>query len=132
MNDHRERFSVAAMCRVLKVSRSGYDEWASRAPCEHIQEDEALKAFIKKHFDDQRGRAGTRTLKRLLKRIDELDVSRRRIGQLMQALGLECITPKKFKATTNSNHGLPVAANQLNRQFEVATPDQVYVGDITY
>jgi len=39
---------------------------------------------------------------------------------------------KKFKATTDSKHDFPVAPNLLNRQFEVSTPDQVYVGDITY
>ena len=39
---------------------------------------------------------------------------------------------KKFKATTNSKHNLPVAPNLLNRQFEVNEPDRVYVSDITY
>jgi len=39
---------------------------------------------------------------------------------------------KKYKVTTGSNHRLPVFENQLNRQFDVAKPDQVYVCDITY
>lgn len=34
--------------------------------------------------------------------------------------------------TTDSNHPLPVFENQLNRQFTVARPDQVYVCDITH
>ncbi len=123
---------MATLCRLLEVSRSGYYDWVARAPSQKAQEDEALKASIKKHFDDQRGRAGMRTIKRQLHRVEEVDVSRRRIGRLMQELGLRCITRKKFKATTNSRHNLPVADNLLNRQFEVATPNQAYVGDITY
>lgn len=120
------------MCRLLKVSRSGYYDWVGREPGQRVTEDEALKALIKKHFENQRGRAGTRTVKRLLKRVDGLEISRRRIGRLMRALGLRCSTRKKFKATTNSHHTLPVAANRLARQFDVGAPDRVYVGDISY
>ena len=36
------------------------------------------------------------------------------------------------KATTNSKHDLPIAENRLKREFTVAKPNQVYVGDITY
>ncbi len=34
--------------------------------------------------------------------------------------------------TTNSDHKQPVFENKLNRQFDVADPNQVYIGDITY
>ena len=39
---------------------------------------------------------------------------------------------KKYKVTTDNNHQQPVFENKLNRQFDVAAPNQVYVGDITY
>jgi putative transposase len=39
---------------------------------------------------------------------------------------------RKYKVTTNSDHKQPVFENKLNRQFDVAAPNQVYVGDITY
>src|SRR5690606_22512841 len=39
---------------------------------------------------------------------------------------------KKYKVTTNSHHKQPIFANRLNRQFDVAAPNQIYVGDITY
>lgn len=41
-------------------------------------------------------------------------------------------TVKKWKATTNSAHKLPVAANTLDRQFAVRQPDRVWAGDISY
>jgi len=39
---------------------------------------------------------------------------------------------RRFKATTNSKHNLPVAPNLLNRDFSPAEPNHVYAGDITY
>ena len=59
-------------------------------------------------------------------------ISRARIGRLMRQQGLCCKTRRRFRATTNSNHTLPVAPNHLDRPFQVAEPDRVYVGDITY
>jgi putative transposase len=50
----------------------------------------------------------------------------------MREAGLACKAQRKFKATTNSKHNLPVALNHLDRQFSVDVPDQVYAGDITY
>ncbi|QFY43044.1 IS3 family transposase [Candidatus Methylospira mobilis] len=50
----------------------------------------------------------------------------------MRQADLRCKTRRRFKATTNSRHNLPVAANLLDRQFSVQRPNQAYVGDITY
>lgn len=55
-----------------------------------------------------------------------------RAGTLMKLAGVAAKQKKKFKATTDSKHNLPVAPNLLNRQFKVEAPDQVYVSDITY
>jgi len=61
-----------------------------------------------------------------------LTVSRRRIGRLMEAEDLKVKTKRKFKATTYSNHDGPITSNHLQRQFDVEQPDTHYVGDITY
>ena len=50
----------------------------------------------------------------------------------MRLAGLACKTKRKFKATTDSKHSLPIAPNLLDRQFSAEQPDQKYVGDITY
>ena len=57
---------------------------------------------------------------------------RTRAGTLMKLAGVAAKQKKKFKATTDSKHNLPIAPNLLNRQFEVQEPDKVYVSDITY
>ena len=55
-----------------------------------------------------------------------------RIKRIRRKLGLRCRQKRKFKATTDSNHRLPVAGNMLNQQFRVYKPDTVWVSDITY
>ena len=50
----------------------------------------------------------------------------------MRNAGIRAKTVKKYKATTNSNHSLPIAENQLNREFTTDKPNQKWVSDITY
>lgn len=57
---------------------------------------------------------------------------RDRIARLRHALNLRCKQRRKFKATTNSSHDLPVVPNLLEQHFAPVRPDQVWVTDITY
>jgi transposase InsO family protein len=50
----------------------------------------------------------------------------------MKANGIRSKVVKKYKATTYSNHNLPVAENILNRNFTAEKPNQKWVSDITY
>ena len=50
----------------------------------------------------------------------------------MKACGLQARGKRKFKATTNSAHQLPVAPNLIERDFTPALPNQVWTTDITY
>jgi putative transposase len=128
---HQAVFSVSRMCRVFEVSRSGFYEWLSRPESARQQSDQRLSEDIKRAFEDSRENYGTRRIQQAL-RDQGQSVSRARIGRLMRQQGLRCKTRRRFRATTNSNHNLPVAPNRLDRQFQVAEPDRVYVGDITY
>ena len=119
------------MCRVMSVSRSGYYEWLSRPISNRDKDDQALKVSIAVIHAENYQNTGTRRIKSDLADQGKT-VSRRRIGRLMKEEGLVCKTRKKFKATTNSNHGKPVAENILAREFHRDQPNQAYVGDITY
>ena len=55
-----------------------------------------------------------------------------RIKRIRKKLGIRCKQKRKFKATTDSKHTLPVAENILGQQFTVAAPNKVWVSDITY
>lgn len=48
------------------------------------------------------------------------------------ARGIKARARRKYKATTDSNHGLPVAPNLLDRRFTVETPNRVWTSDIIY
>ncbi|MDD1605731.1 MAG: IS3 family transposase [Methylococcaceae bacterium] len=73
-----------------------------------------IKTVITKAFTQNRAVYGTRRLKNVLKKQGH-SVSRRRIGRIMQEAGLACKTKRRFRATTNSKHNLPIAPNQLAR-----------------
>jgi transposase InsO family protein len=115
----------------MRVSRSAYYAWLQRPQTAVEKNDAELTGMIKALFTKSRATYGTRRLKKALIGWDRT-VSRRRIGRLMREADLACKTKRKFKATTNSKHDLPIAPNQLDRQFTVNQPNQVYAGDITY
>jgi putative transposase len=131
IKQHESEFSVKSMCRFMSLSRSAYYAWLERPQTAIEKDDAELVEVIKTLFKKSRKNYGTRRLKEALINRD-WQVSRRRIGRLMDVAGLVCKTKRKFKATTNSKHNLPIAPNHLDRQFTVAQPNQTYVGDITY
>jgi transposase InsO family protein len=86
---------------------------------------------IKRVFEASRGTYGSpRVHAELLELGHELDV--KRVARIMAEMGLVARRKPKFRKTTDSNHDLPVAANVLDREFEVTEPDRVWVADITY
>ena len=126
MKAHETEFTVRLMCRVLSVSPSGYYDWRKRAASNRALARAALDAQVKAEFEIRKGRAGAPRLSRHLRR------SRRQVAQSLRRQGLRAKAARKYKATTNSNHTLPVAENLLQQDFTAQRPNQVWVGDITY
>ncbi len=124
-------YPLRLLCRVLRVSRSGYYAWRVRKPCDRALEDERLRPKVVEAFKTGRGTYGSpRVLGEL---IDQgFDVGRRRIARLMRELGLRGLSPRKFRATTDSDHEHPIAQNVLDRNFEAQRPNEKWVTDITY
>jgi len=60
------------------------------------------------------------------------DIGRYRIRRLMRKLDLKAKEPRRYKVTTDSNHKYPIAPNLLDRQFQVDSPNKVWITDITY
>lgn len=120
---------IKQMCRVLEVSRSGYyasRQRASRAPVVCAESIHAKTAF-----DASGGTYGSRRLSAALQ-AQGLEIGRHRCRTLMKVNGLRPKWRRKFVHTTDSRHGLPVAANVLNRQFTPAKPNLAWVSDVTY
>lgn len=119
------------MCRVLKVSASGYYVWRKRPESKQACERRRLDVLITSEFNTRKKREGSVKITEALRQKGE-SVHRTRIAQRMHEMGLRSKVRKKYRPTTDSNHKEPVADNILNRQFTVAQPNQVWVSDITY
>jgi putative transposase len=124
-------FTVAALCRVLGVSRSGYYAWRQAPESPRAAENRRLDADIQRRFDEHRGRYGAPRITLDLQ-AEGWRVSRRRVAKRMRAMGLRARAARRFKATTHSKHRLPVAPNRLQQDFTAAGPNQKWVADITY
>jgi transposase InsO family protein len=128
---YHETFTVTRMCNLMDVSQSAYYDWLKRPESAHSLEDRRLGEKVKESHGKSRGIYGARRIHKDLVEDDE-SISRTRVSRLMRQQCLESKVKRKFKATTNSNHGYPVAPNLLDREFMVEQPDTVYAGDITY
>ena len=87
--------------------------------------------MIKDIFIENRNVYGCR---RIAKKLEAQGVllSRHRIRRLMSRANLICKTKRRFKVTTDSKHNKIISPNLLKREFNVAKPDNYWVGDITY
>lgn len=121
------------MCRVLDASRSGFYAWCYRQlhpsmrQCRRTETDQTVRAA----FVARKGRSGSPRVV-----LDLHDAGRtwdrKTVAESMRRQHLRAKAAKKFKATTNSAHNLPVAPNLLKQDFLATTPNQKWVGDITY
>lgn len=124
-------YSVRMMCNILSVSPSGYYDWRDRPLSLRARENAVLSEKIKNIFDDEHSRAGAKRIAKRLK-LEGIQAGRHRVSRIMRLNGWRAKAAKKFKATTNSNHKLPVAPNLLQQNFSASKPDEKYVSDITY
>lgn len=127
----RLEYSTERLCRAFEVSRSGFYAWLKGPASLRARQDEVLKVAIQAAHRQSRETYGVRRLQPEL-REQGFTAGRDRIARLRREMGLRCKQRRKFRATTNSNHGLPVAANLLDQEFAPTAPNQVWVTDITY
>lgn len=122
---------MVKMCRILKVSQSGYYRWLACPESATRRENQEIYGTLKESYDQNKGRVG---LDKLLDdvRLKFPHCSRNRLYRIQKEHGLYSIRRRKFKATTNSRHNYPVAPNRLQQNFHVEIPNKVWVSDITY
>ena len=132
IKQHRKTWPVAAMCRVLKVSRSGFVAWCKRPRSTRQKRQEELIEKLKAAHRENRELYGSPRLYRAL-RIDGETVCRNTVAKLMRIAGIRAKTRRKFVLrTTDSTHQKPVAENVMDRDFAAAAPDRTWLTDITY
>lgn len=128
----RREFPLPDMCRVLGVSASGYRAWRRGGKPDRTRlSDAQAVALIKSIHAQVKAAYGSRRMHA------ELQARGHRIGidrieRLMREHGIRARHKRRFKATTDSKHSMPVAPNLLERDFTPAAPNRVWTGDITY
>ena len=129
---------VAVACAVLNVSTSGYYAWKRRPASHRQRRDMVLLAHIKAEFAESNETYGSPRMHAELKERQEESgspigrIGRHRVARLMSANGMKARQKTRFKKTTDSDHGGPVAANVLAQDFTADAPDQKWGVDITY
>jgi len=131
MIEHQNRFPIRKMATIFEVSVSGYYAWKTRKPSLHSQADSAIVQRIKIIQKRHKGRYGSPRMWKDL-RDENVKTSRNRVARLMRQNGLSAKSTKKWIATTDSRHKLPVAENILNREFSTSVPGNKWVSDLTY
>ena len=125
-------FSVEKMCRVLRVSRSGYYQWLNRKPSARQVDNQEVLRLIREIHQEAKGRYGSPKITRELQKRG-IQVSRPRVARIMKKAGIRSIVHKKFRVkTTDSNHGYPIAKNLLDRKFSPGDIARAWVSDLTY
>jgi putative transposase len=132
MEQHRFEFSIVLMARVLRVSRSAFYTWCTKC----VQNARAaaralLDSLVAGVFHAHKGRYGA---PRITAELCEQDhpCDEKTVASSLRRQGLVARAGRKFKATTNSNHNLPVAPNLLEQDFSSQRPNEKWVQDITY
>ena len=120
------------MCRVLKVSTSGYYEWRKREPSQREQANEQLLKAIQRVHQASRKTYGSPRIQAALKR-EGIMAGKHRIARLMKAAGIVGKAPKRrHPRTTQRMVGAPVAPNLLAQDFTATRPNEKWLADITY
>jgi putative transposase len=131
IQEHDRRYPIRLMCRALAVSPAGYYAWRSRPESHRAVSARTLLSAIRVIHQESRETYGSPSIWDALLKQGH-GVGEHRVARLMRQHGIRAKTVKKWRATTQSQHRFPVAANTLNRQFTVEYPNRVWAGDLTY
>lgn len=131
IQEQDRRYPIRLMCRALAVSAAGYYAWRSRPESARSVSARTVLSAIRVIHRESRETYGSPSIWDALRKQGHR-IGAHRVARLMRQDGIRAKTVKKWRATTPSNHRLPVAANTLDRQFTVEAPNRVWAGDITY
>src|SRR3972149_723698 len=128
---YSSEFRVERMCKVLGVSRSGYYGWRKRPQSKRRRENDQVLMEIQKSHKRSKDIYGSPRITEDL-RAKGIRCGKNRVARLMRNNGIVARSRRKFKATTNSKHNLPVAENLLEQNFHTDRPNKIWVSDISY
>ena len=131
IKENNQQYGVQKMCRVLKVSRSGYYDWKIRPVSKREFFDKYLVIEIRQIHIESKENYGTIKVWKAL-RAKNVSCGKHRVARLRKINGIESKRRRRFKVTTISKNTKWIFPNRLNRSFQVARPNKIWVGDVTY
>lgn len=129
--DSASCWSVAEMCRVLKVSRQGFYDWESRGPSDRELEDRVLASEIETIWICSAKTYGVPRVHVWLHR-QGYRVGRKRVARIMRVNGWTGVSGRRKVRTTIVDTTAPVSSDLVARNFNPDAPDVIWTGDITY
>ena len=136
IDEHRDRFGVEPICKVLPIAPSTYYTHQSvqqdpERRSARAKRDNDLTLEIQRVWDDNFGVYGVRKVWRQLKREGHV-VARCTVARLMRELGLRGVVRGRRMKTTVPDELLERPLDRVNRQFNVSRPNALWVADLTY
>ena len=128
---HQREYPIRMMCRVLRVSPSGYYRWCKEPQSQRAQQDQQLLGQIQMVHEQSRHIYGSPKIQQALRQAG-VRCGRNRVMRLMRQAGLTSKRPRCFTRTTQRNPQHRYAPNQLQQHFATTTPNQVWLSDITF
>jgi putative transposase len=125
-------YPVAVMCRALEVNRTSFHDWERRAPSNRALTDAWLSEKIKAIHEAKRKVYGAPRIHAELRMQYGIRVGRKRVERLMRSTQISGLVPKKRGRTTIGVPGVRVADDLVERQFQPAAPNVLWLADITY
>ena len=133
IENHRAEFSIKAMCRVLRVARSGWYAWCNRRNITSTRQRfrQICDSAVSDAFGQAKQRYGAPRLAEEL-RTQGPAYNVKTIAASLRRQGLRAKASRKFSPVSYREHGLPVSENLLKQDFYASGPNQKWCGDITY
>jgi putative transposase len=131
IDQHRDRYGVEPICRVLLIAPSTYYDAKRRPPSARALRDEELKVEIRRVHADNFGVYGARKVWRQLGREGNV-VARCTVERLMRELGLQGVRRGRTRRTTTPDAAAARPADLVDRDFSASRPNQLWVADLTY
>jgi len=119
------------MCRVLKISTSGYYRWLKYPISKRETRNRKLLENIKEIYLMSKGTYGAPRITKELN-MNGIAVCQKTVARLMRENNIRSRAKRRFKITTDSNHKYPISPNLLKQNFLVSRKSKVWVSDITY
>ena len=131
IQQHRQRYSLPSLSKVLHVSRSGYYAWLKRVPSERMRANQTLLEHIRTVHRQHRQAYGAVKTWRHLNAVG-IVCGKHRVARLRKLAGIEAQRKRRFRLTVEHHHTRQAAPDLLQRQFHASAPNLAWVGDMTF